>query len=238
MRNQVEPDVIIALDFSDAQTVYGFLDQFHAEKPFVKVGMELFYAEGPRIVNVIKTRGHRVFLDLKLHDIPNTVKGAMRSLAKLDIDMTNVHATGTMDMMLAAIEGLIRPDGRRPMLLAVTQLTSTSEERMQKELLIRASMGDSVVHYARNAKEAGLDGVVCSPHETALVKDACGEGFVTVTPGVRLAGSARDDQARVMTPREARLGGSDFIVVGRPVTRAKDPVAAYRRCKKEFLEAG
>ena len=238
MKNQAEGDVIIALDFPDAQAVYGFLDQFQDEKPFVKVGMELFYAEGPRIVREIKARGHSIFLDLKLHDIPNTVKGAMGSLARLDIDMTNLHAAGTVDMMRAAMEGLTRPDGRRPMLLAVTQLTSTSEERMQRELLIHAGMAGTVVHYARNAKEAGLDGVVCSPHEAALVKGACGGNFLTVTPGIRFAGSAEDDQARVMTPRKARLGGSDFIVVGRPVTRAKDPVGTYRRCKKEFLEVG
>ncbi|MCL1855313.1 MAG: orotidine-5'-phosphate decarboxylase [Clostridia bacterium] len=234
----MEPDVIIALDFPDAQAVYGFLEKFQDEKPFVKVGMELFYAEGPRIVREIKDRGHSVFLDLKLHDIPNTVRSAMRSLTKLNIDMTNLHAAGTVDMMRAAMEGLTRPDGGRPTVLAVTQLTSTSEERMQRELLIRAGMGDTVAHYARNASDAGLDGAVCSPHEAALVKEACGGDFLTVTPGIRFADSKGDDQARVTTPRKARLGGSDFIVVGRPITRAEDPVSAYRRCKKEFLEAG
>ena len=236
MKTQARHDVIIALDFPDAQAVYRFLDKFQVEKPFVKVGMELFFAEGPKIVNEIKARGHDVFLDLKLHDIPNTVRSAMRSLVKLDIDMINLHAAGTIDMMCAAMEGLTRPDGNRPFLLAVTQLTSTSEERMQKELLIKACMADTVVHYAQNAKSAGLDGVVCSPHEAAMVKDACGRTFLTVTPGIRFVDSAEDDQARVMTPRSARLGGSDFIVVGRPITLANDPVSVYRNCKKEFSE--
>ena len=228
-------DVIIALDFPSAADVYAFLDQFKEEKPFVKIGMELFYAEGPDIVRQIKARGHRIFLDLKLHDIPNTVKSAMRVLSRLDADMVNLHAAGTIDMMRAALEGLTREDGTRPMLLAVTQLTSTSEERMRKELLINASMQDTVKHYARNALEAGLDGVVCSPLEAALVKEACGLDFATVTPGIRFADSAADDQRRVMTPERARQGGSDYIVVGRPITRAGDPVAAYRRCVKEFL---
>ena len=229
-------DVIVALDFPSAQDVYAFLDQFKDEKPFVKIGMELFYAEGPDIVRQIKARGHKIFLDLKLHDIPNTVKSAMRVLSRLDVDMVNLHAAGTIDMMRAALEGLTREDGSRPLLLAVTQLTSTSEERMQKELLISASMPDTVAHYARNAKEAGLDGVVCSPLEAALVKAACGPDFAAVTPGIRFSDSTADDQSRVMTPEKARLGGSDYIVVGRPITRAADPVAAYRRCVSEFLK--
>ena len=233
-------DVIIALDFPSAEAVYAFLDKFEneARKPYVKVGMELFYAEGPQIVREIKARGHKIFLDLKLHDIPNTVKKAMASLSRLDVDMTNLHAAGTIDMMRAAVEGLTRPDGTRPMLLAVTQLTSTSEERMQRELLIHASMPDTVKKYAQNAKEAGLDGVVCSPLEAGLVKEACGAAFQTVTPGIRFADSAADDQARVMTPEKARLGGSDYIVVGRPITQAADPVAAYRRCVQDFLGEG
>lgn len=228
-------DVIIALDFPNAEKAYAFLDRFTEEKPYVKIGMELFYAEGPSIVREIKKRGHKIFLDLKLHDIPNTVKSAMAVLSRLDVDMTNLHAAGTVDMMKAAVEGLTRPDGTRPMLLAVTQLTSTSEERMQKELLIGATMPETVRQYARNAKEAGLDGVVCSPLEAALVKDACGTDFQTVTPGIRFSDSAADDQARVMTPEKARLGGSDYIVVGRPITKADDPAAAYRRCVREFL---
>ena len=228
-------DVIIALDFPSAADVYAFLDKFQDVKPFVKIGMELFYAEGPDIVRQIKRRGHKIFLDLKLHDIPNTVKSAMRVLSRLDVDMVNLHAAGTIDMMRAAIEGLTREDGTRPLLLAVTQLTSTSEERMQKELLIQASMADTVKKYAQNAREAGLDGVVCSPLEAALVKSACGPDFATVTPGIRFADSAADDQRRVMTPERARRGGSDLIVVGRPITRAEDPVAAYRRCVREFM---
>lgn len=228
-------DVIIALDFPGAEEVYSFLDQFVDEKPFVKVGMELYYAEGPQIVREIKARGHRIFLDLKLHDIPNTVKSAMRVLSKLDVDMTNLHASGTIGMMRAALEGLIRPDGTRPLLLAVTQLTSTSEECMQKELLISSSMQDTVRTYALNAKVAGLDGVVCSPLEARLVKDSCGENFQTVTPGIRFADAAADDQTRVMTPMKARLGGSDYIVVGRPITKAADPVAVYKRCLHEFI---
>ena len=228
-------DVIVALDFPSADSVYGFLDGFREEKPYVKVGMELFYAEGPRIVREIKARGHKIFLDLKLHDIPNTVRKAMASLKRLDVDMTNLHAAGAIDMMRAAVEGLTRSDGTRPMLLAVTQLTATSEERMRKELLINASMPETVRTYAQNAKEAGLDGVVCSPLEAALVKQACGNDFRTVTPGIRFADAAADDQARVMTPEKARLGGSDYIVVGRPITQAADPVAAYRRCLKDFM---
>lgn len=228
-------DVIIALDFPGAHDVYAFLDRFQQDKPYVKVGMELFYAEGPGILRKIKARGHKIFLDLKLHDIPNTVKSAMRSLSRLEVDMTNLHAAGTMDMMKAALEGLTRPDGTRPLLLAVTQLTSTSEERMQRELLIAATMEETVAHYARNAREAGLDGVVCSPLEARLVKEACGAPFLTVTPGIRFGDSVADDQARIMTPAKARLGGSDFIVVGRPITQAQDPVEAYQRCVQEFL---
>ena len=230
-------DVIIALDFPSAKDVYAFLDKFQEEKPFVKIGMELFYAEGPEIVRQIKARGHKIFLDLKLHDIPNTVKSAMKVLSRLDVDMTNLHAAGTIEMMKAAVEGLTREDGTRPMLLAVTQLTSTSEERMQKELLINETMPKTVQKYAQNAQEAGLDGVVCSPLEAALVKEACGAGFATVTPGIRFADGDAGDQVRVMTPERARVGGSDYIVVGRPITRAEDPVAAYRRCMKEFVGA-
>jgi len=228
-------DVIIALDFPSAAEVYAFLDRFTQEKPYVKIGMELYYAEGPQIVRQIKARGHKIFLDLKLHDIPNTVKRAMKVLSALDVDMVNLHAAGTVDMMKAALEGLTRADGTRPMLIAVTQLTSTSEERMQRELLISAGMEQTVAHYAQNAKLAGLDGVVCSPLEAAAVKAACGSDFQTVTPGIRFADAAADDQARVMTPEKARNGGSDYIVVGRPITAASDPVAAYRRCVQEFL---
>lgn len=212
------------------------MDKFTGRKPFVKIGMELFYAEGPEIVRTIKARGHRIFLDLKLHDIPNTVKKAMSVLRNLDVDMTNVHAAGTVDMMKSAIEGLTREDGTRPLLIAVTQLTSTSEERMQKELLIGASINDTIVKYAENAKAAGLDGVVCSPLEARMVKDACGEEFMTVTPGVRFADGDVGDQVRVTTPERAKEIGSDFIVVGRPITAADDPVAAYERCLREFAE--
>ena len=230
-------DVIIACDFSSKEQTLNFLDKFTGRKPFVKIGMELFYAEGPEIVRTIKERGHRIVLDLKLHDIPNTVKKAMSVLRNLDVDMTNVHAAGTVDMMKAAIEGLTREDGTRPLLIAVTQLTSTSEERMQKELLIGASINDTIVKYAENAKAAGLDGVVCSPLEAAMVKEACGKEFMTVTPGVRFADGDVGDQVRVTTPERAREIGSDFIVVGRPITAADDPVAAYERCMKEFAEA-
>jgi orotidine-5'-phosphate decarboxylase len=230
----MENKVIVALDFPGANEVFDFLNLFQGVKPFVKIGMELFYAEGPEIVKRIKRLGHPVFLDLKLHDIPNTVKRAMKSLSGLDVDMVNVHAAGTIDMMRAALEGLTRPDGTRAKLIAVTQLTSTTEQRMKDELLIASSMGETVAHYALNAKTAGLDGVVCSPLEARLVKDACGAGFLTVTPGVRFADSALDDQARVMTPGRARLGGSDFIVVGRPITAAADPVEAYKRSVREF----
>ncbi|MBO5698246.1 MAG: orotidine-5'-phosphate decarboxylase [Alistipes sp.] len=229
-------DVIIACDFSSKEQTLNFLDKFTGRKPFVKIGMELFYAEGPEIVRTIKERGHRIFLDLKLHDIPNTVKKAMSVLRNLDVDMTNVHAAGTVDMMRAAIEGLTREDGTRPLLIAVTQLTSTSEERMQKELLIGASINDTIVKYAENAKAAGLDGVVCSPLEAAMVKEACGKEFMTVTPGVRFADGDVGDQVRVTTPERAKEIGSDFIVVGRPITAADDPVAAYERCMREFAE--
>ena len=229
-------DVIIACDFASKQQTLDFLDRFEGgRKPFVKIGMELFYAEGPDIVREIKRRGHPIFLDLKLHDIPNTVRKAMKVLSGLDIDMYNVHAAGTVEMMRAAVEGLTREDGTRPLLIAVTQLTSTSEERMQKELLIGASINDTIVKYAQNAHEAGLDGVVCSPLEAAMVKDACGQDFITVTPGIRFADAAADDQVRITTPARAREIGSDYIVVGRPVTVAPDPVAAYQRCLLEFL---
>lgn len=229
-------DVIIACDFSSAEETFKFLDKFTNEKPFVKIGMELFYAEGPSIVREIKKRGHKIFLDLKLHDIPNTVKKSMAVLSNLDVDMTNLHAAGTIDMMKAAVEGLTKPDGTRPILIAVTQLTSTSEERMQNELLINASINDTIVKYAENAKSAGLDGVVCSPLEAGMVKDACGKKFYTVTPGVRFADGEVGDQVRVTTPAKAREIGSDYIVVGRPITQAEDPVAAYRRCVAEFVD--
>ena len=228
-------DVIIACDFSSAQAAFDFLDRFTEEKPFVKIGMELFYAEGPSIVREIKKRGHKIFLDLKLHDIPNTVKKSMAVLSRLDVDMTNLHAAGTVEMMKAAVEGLTREDGTRPILIAVTQLTSTSEQRMQDELLINASINDTIVKYAQNAKEAGLDGVVCSPLEAAMVKSACGTEFMTVTPGVRFADGDVCDQVRVTTPEKAKEIGSDYIVVGRPITAAEDPVAAYRRCVAEFV---
>lgn len=228
-------DVIIACDFASADDTFKFLDKFTEEKPFVKIGMELFYAEGPSIVREIKRRGHKIFLDLKLHDIPNTVKKSMAVLSKLDVDMTNLHAAGTIDMMKAALEGLTREDGTRPILIAVTQLTSTSEERMQKELLINASINDTIVKYAQNAKVARLDGVVCSPLEAGMVKQACSKDFITVTPGVRFADGEVGDQVRVTTPEKAREIGSDYIVVGRPITQADDPVAAYRRCCKEFI---
>lgn len=230
-------DVIVACDFSSAQETFHFLDKFTGRKPFVKIGMELFYAEGPQIVRSIKARGHKIFLDLKLHDIPNTVRKAMRVLSGLDVDMTNVHASGTIDMMKAAIEGLTRPDGSRPLLIAVTQLTSTSQERLRNELLVNASMEDTISHYAANAAAAGLDGVVCSPLEAGAVHHCCGEGFLTVTPGVRLELSAKDDQVRIATPARARELGSDYIVVGRPITQAPDPVAAYERCLEDFVNS-
>ena len=229
-------DVIIACDFSTKKAVMDFLDKFKEEKPFVKIGMELYYAEGPEIVREIKARGHKIFLDLKLHDIPNTVKKAMAVLARLDVDMTNLHAAGTIAMMEEAIVGLTKEDGTRPILIAVTQLTSTSEERMKNELLIDAPIDKTVMHYAMNAKKAGLDGVVCSPLEAGKVHDTCGKDFVTVTPGVRFADGDIGDQVRVMTPEQAKKIGSDYIVVGRPITAAEDPVAAYRRCVKEFVD--
>ena len=230
-------DVIIACDFDSKEKVFAFLDKFSAEerKPFVKIGMELYYAEGPEIVREIKRRGHKIFLDLKLHDIPNTVKKSMAVLSRLDVDMTNLHAAGTGRMMEAAIEGLTRPDGTRPMLIAVTQLTSTDEETMKKDLLINEPIDKVVMHYASTAKNAGLDGVVCSPLEAGKVHDTCGAGFVTVTPGVRFADGDIGDQTRVMTPAAAKEIGSDYIVVGRPITAAEDPVAAYRRCVAEFV---
>lgn len=228
-------DVIIACDFADASETFAFLDKFKGSKPFLKIGMELYYAEGPSIVSRIKERGHRIFLDLKLHDIPNTVKKAMAVLSKLDVDMTNVHVAGTIEMMRAALEGLTRPDGTRPLLVAVTQLTSTSEERMRGELLIDATIDETIVKYACNAREAGLDGVVCSPLEAGMVKEACGKGFLTVTPGVRFADGDAGDQVRVTTPSRAAEIGTDYIVVGRPITAASDPVAAYERCMNEFL---
>lgn len=228
-------DVIIALDFENQQKTLAFLDRFPAgEKPYVKIGMELFYAEGPEIVRQIKARGHRIFLDLKLHDIPNTVKKAMAVLSRLDVDMVNLHAAGTRAMMEAALEGLTRPDGSRPILLAVTQLTSTSGERMRDELLIDRPLDQVVMAYAQNAAAAGLDGVVCSPLEAGKVHAACGEGFLTVTPGIRFAGSDAGDQVRITTPQRARELGSDYIVVGRPITQAEDPVEAYRRAVREF----
>lgn len=228
-------DVIIALDFDSKQKVFDFLDKFKDKKPFVKIGMELYYAEGPEIVKEIKKRGHKIFLDLKLHDIPNTVKKSMRVLSELDVDMTNLHAGGTINMMKAAIEGLTRPDGTRPLLIAVTQLTSTDQESMEKDLLIKEPIDKVVMHYAENAKIAGLDGVVCSPLEAGKVHGVCGDGFLTVTPGVRLSGDAVGDQKRVTTPALAREIGSDYIVVGRSITGAEDPVKAYERCLEEFL---
>ncbi len=229
-------DVIIACDFSSMESTLSFLDLFKGEKkPFVKIGMELFYSEGPSIVREIKARGHRIFLDLKLHDIPNTVRKAMKVLSALDVDMVNVHAAGTIAMMKAAREGLTREDGTRPLLIAVTQLTSTGDEALRNELLIGAGMNETIVRYARNAREAGLDGVVCSPLEAGMVKQACGTDFMTVTPGIRFADAAADDQVRITTPARAREIGSDFIVVGRPITAAEDPVAAYRRCLEEFV---
>ena len=227
-------DVIIACDFSSTEETIAFLDRFEEEKPFVKIGMELFYAAGPQIVRVIKTRGHRIFLDLKLHDIPNTVKKAMRVLSALDADIVNLHAAGTRAMMEAALEGLTRPDGSRPLLIAVTQLTSTDQQRMESELLIDRPLEEVVMAYAKNAYLAGLDGVVCSPLEAEEVHEVCGADFLTVTPGVRFAEGEKGDQKRVTTPAEARRLGSDYIVVGRPITQAADPVAAYRRCVKEF----
>lgn len=228
-------DVIIALDFPSAESCYAFLDKFTDVKPFVKIGMELFYAEGPDIVRKIKDRGHKIFLDLKLHDIPNTVKGGMRSLRDLGVDMTNVHAAGTVDMMKAAVEGLTREDGTRPLLIAVTQLTSTSQERMTNEILIDRPIDEVVVQYAKNAAAAGLDGVVCSPLEAGKIHENLGSSFMTITPGIRFADDAKGDQVRVTTPAKAKEIGSDYIVVGRSVTAAADPVAAYKRAVEEFI---
>lgn len=229
-------DVIVACDFANAEQVFAFLDKFTDRKPFVKIGMELFYGAGPEIVREIKKRGHKVFLDLKLHDIPNTVKKSMAVLSGLDVDLCNLHASGTVRMMEAALEGLTRPDGTRPLLIAVTQLTSTDQESMENDLLIREPIDKVVMHYAQNAKKAGLDGVVCSPLEAGKVHDVCGKDFVTVTPGVRFADGDIGDQKRVMTPAEAKKIGSDYIVVGRPITAAEDPVAAYDRCVAEFVD--
>lgn len=229
-------DVIIACDFSSKKEVLDFLDKFTGRKPYVKIGMELFYAEGPAIVKEIKARGHKIFLDLKLHDIPNTVKKSMAVLSGLDVDMTNLHAGGTIAMMEAALEGLTRSDGTRPLLIAVTQLTSTSEERMKEDLLIERPLEEVVGHYAMNAKKAGLDGVVCSPREAEKVHSSCGKEFLTITPGVRFADGDIGDQVRVMTPADAKKIGSDYIVVGRPITAAADPVAAYERCVAEFVD--
>lgn len=229
-------DVIIACDFADNKTALSFLDKFEGRKPFVKIGMELFYAEGPQIVREIKARGHKIFLDLKLHDIPNTVKKSMAVLSRLDVDMCNLHAAGTSRMMEAALEGLTRPDGTRPLLIAVTQLTSTDQEAMERDLLIKEPIDKVVMHYAETAKNAGLDGVVCSPLEARKVHKVCGERFLTVTPGVRFADGDIGDQKRVMTPEQAKKIGSDYIVVGRPITAAPDPVAAYERCIKEFVD--
>ena len=229
-------DVIIACDFDSAEKTFAFLDKFTGKKPFVKIGMELYYAEGPSIVKEIKKRGHKIFLDLKLHDIPNTVKKSMAVLSRLDVDMTNLHAAGTKRMMEAAIEGLTRPDGTRPLLIAVTQLTSTDQESMESDLLIKEPIDKVVMHYASCARDAGLDGVVCSPLEAGKVHDTCGNSFVTVTPGVRFADGDVGDQKRVMTPAEAKKIGSDYIVVGRPITAAEDPVAAYERCCREFVD--
>ena len=228
-------DVIIACDFNSKEEVLSFLDKFTGKKPYVKIGMELFYGAGPEIVREIKARGHKIFLDLKLHDIPNTVKKSMAVLSRLDVDMCNLHASGTSAMMEAALEGLMRPDGTRPLLIAVTQLTSTSQERMEADLLIKEPIEEVVMHYAHNAKQAGLDGVVCSPREATAVHNKCGKEFITVTPGVRFADGDIGDQVRVMTPAQAKEIGSDYIVVGRPITAAADPVAAYERCVAEFV---
>jgi len=229
-------DVIIACDFASKEETLNFLDKFTGKKPFIKIGMELFYAAGPEIVKELKSRGHKIFLDLKLHDIPNTVKKSMAVLSKLDVDMTNLHAAGTISMMEAALEGLTRPDGTRPLLIAVTQLTSTDQQRMENDLLIHEPIDKVVMHYANNAKLAGLDGVVCSPLEARKVHETCGKEFLTVTPGVRFADGDIGDQKRVMTPSEAKKIGSDYIVVGRPITAANDPVAAYERCVAEFVD--
>ncbi len=228
--------VIIACDFKDKADTLAFLDNFKDEKLFLKIGMELFYSEGPDIVREIKNRGHKIFLDLKLHDIPNTVEKGMRSLSNLGVDMTNVHAAGTKDMMAAGLKGLTKEDGTRPLLIAVTQLTSTSQERMENELLIKEPIEDVVMHYAQNTKEAGLDGVVCSPLEVQAVKAKCGKDFITVTPGIRFAAKDAGDQVRITTPAKAKELGSDYIVVGRPITQAENPVEAYRKCVEDFVD--
>ena len=228
-------DVIIACDFNSKEETLAFLDKFSGKKPYVKIGMELFYAEGPAIVQELKARGHQIFLDLKLHDIPNTVKKAMAVLSRLDVDMVNLHAAGTRAMMEGALEGVTRPDGSRPLVIAVTQLTSTSQERMAEELLISAPLDETVMHYAANAAQAGLDGVVCAPLEAGKVHQRCGGSFLTVTPGIRFADGEKGDQVRVTTPAQAKELGSDYIVVGRPITQATDPVAAYQRCVEEFV---
>ncbi len=229
-------DVIVACDFSSAEATFAFLDKFTGRKPFVKIGMELYYAEGPSIVREIKARGHKIFLDLKLHDIPNTAKKAMTVLSKLDVDITNLHAAGATAMMQGALEGLTRPDGSRPLLIAVTQLTSTDQETLEKDILIKAPIDEVVMHYAETAKRAGLDGIVCSPLEAGKVHDCCGAEFLTITPGVRFADGDVGDQKRIMTPAAAKAIGSDYIVVGRPITAAADPVAAYERCVAEFCD--
>ena len=229
-------DVIVACDFASAEQTFAFLDKFTGKKPFVKIGMELYYAEGPSIVKEIKSRGHKIFLDLKLHDIPNTVKKAMAVLSNLDVDITNLHAAGTTAMMQGALEGLTRPDGSRPLLIAVTQLTSTDQEAMERDILIKEPIDQVVMHYAKTAKNAGLDGIVCSPLEAGKVHDTCGKEFLTITPGVRFADGDVGDQKRVMTPAQAKEIGSDYIVVGRPITAAADPVAAYERCVAEFVD--
>ena len=229
-------DVIVACDFASAEQTLAFLDKFTGRKPFVKIGMELYYAEGPEIVRQIKARGHRIFLDLKLHDIPNTVRKAMSVLRDLDVDITNLHAAGTGAMMEAALEGLTRPDGSRPLLIAVTQLTSTDQAAMERDLWIEKPLDQVVMHYAENARKAGLDGVVCSPLEAEKVHAVCGRDFLTVTPGIRFADAAADDQKRIMTPAEAKRIGSDYIVVGRPITAAADPVEAWERCVREFTD--
>ena len=229
-------DVIVACDFASAEQTFAFLDKFTGRKPFVKIGMELYYAEGPEIVRQIKARGHKIFLDLKLHDIPNTVKKAMAVLRNLDVDITNLHAAGTTAMMQGALEGLTREDGSRPLLIAVTQLTSTDQESMERDILIKEPIDQVVMHYAKTAKNAGLDGIVCSPLEAGKVHDSCGKDFLTITPGVRFADGEVGDQKRVMTPAQAKEIGSDYIVVGRPITAASDPVAAYERCIAEFVD--
>ena len=228
--------VIIACDFKDKEETLNFLNKFEDEKLYLKIGMELFYSEGPEIVREIKKRGHKIFLDLKLHDIPNTVEKAMKSLAKLDVDMTNVHASGTIKMMEAGLRGLTKEDGTRPLLIAVTQLTSTSQEVMEQDLLIKENIEDVVMHYAENSKKAGLDGVVCSPLEVQAVKKKCGKEFLTITPGIRFSEDSKDDQSRITTPAKAKELGSDYIVVGRPITQAENPVEAYRKCVEDFVD--